>query len=248
MLVTCVSSTDSTYASCGDVMYLLYGSTSTSAVASTQDIEYAGRQARRASAVAESIIGQPLGLQVYSETLLGVGDNQLMVSRTPIVKILRLFDSTATSEATEFGSSEFRVEDAAAGILSRDAGWGWTAQRTDAATPFNLGLEPTYLPGRETRPYLAEYVAGYRITGSTVTCMGVSSGDDAYTTGATLPDDLVQAVAAQAAYFQGNPLGVTSRRVGDLSVEYGSAGPAGGAPPGVAPAAWAPLEPYRRRG
>jgi hypothetical protein len=247
MLVTCVSATDETFCTCGDVLLLLYGATSTAAVGSTFDIEAAGRAARRASAMAESIIGQPLGLQVYSETLAAAGDLSLVVSRTPIVRVLRLFDSTATSEATEFCSTDYRVEDAAAGILSRDRGFTWTAQRSLRETPFSLGLEPAYLPGRDERPWLVEYVAGYRIAGSTVTCMGVCFAHDAYTTQATLPDDLVQAVAAQAAYQQGNPLGVTSRRVGDLAVEYGSAGPAGsGAPAGVAPATWATLSRYQR--
>ena len=246
MLVTCVSASDETYCTCGDVLILLYGSTSTAAVGSTQDIEAAGRAARRASAFAESVIGQPLGLQVYSETLPAAGDLGLVVSRTPLVRVLRLFDSTATSAATELDSTDYRVGDDAAGILTRDAGWSWTNQRSLGATPFSLGLEPAYLPGREERPWLVEYVAGYRIAGSTVTCMGVSSGHDAYTTQATFPDDLVQAVAAQAAYQQSNPLGVTLRRVGDLAVEYGSAGPAGGPPAGVAPAAWATFSRYTR--
>ena len=246
MLVTCVSATDEVFCTCGDVLYLLYGATTTAAAGSTQEIEAAGRAARRASALAESVIGQPLGLQVYSETLAAAGDLSLVVSRAPLVRVLRLFDSTATSEANEFGPDDYRVEDAAAGILSRDRGWHWTAQRALRETPFSLGLEPAYLPSRDQRPWLVEYIAGYRIAGSTVTCMGVSSGHDAYTTGATLPDDLVQAVAVQAAYQQSNPMGVTSRRVGDLAVEYGSAGPAGGAPAGVAPAAWSTFSRYMR--
>ena len=247
MLVVCVSASDDTFCSCGDVMFMLYGATSTSVVASTAEIEAAGRAARRASALAESVIGQPLGLQVYSETLDAAGDLELVVSRVPLVRVLRFFSATATADATEYCSTDYRVENAAAGILSRDAGWSWTAQRALRETPFSLGLEPTYLPGHVERPYLVEYAAGYRVVGGTGTCMGTSFGHDAYTTQATLPDDLVQAVAAQAAYQQGNPLGVTSRRVGDLSVEYGSAGPAGGGVPlGMAPAAWVTFSRYQR--
>ena len=242
MLVTCTTATDDTFCSCGDVMLAVYGATTTAAVTTTQEIEYAGRLARRASAWAETFIGFPLGLAVYSESVAGYGGPRLMLSRTPLVRILRFFDSTATSDATAICSSDFRVEDAAAGFLSRDGGFRWTNDRADAETCFSLGLAPAYLPGRETKPWLIEYVAGYRVTGSTVTCMGVSSGDDAFTTGATLPDDIVQAVAARAAELYANPTGVRARRVGDLSVEYASAGPAGGGLSG----AEALLDPYRR--
>ena len=239
MLVVCVSSTDSVVVSCADVMLIAFGATTTGSVSTTQEIEYAGRLAARASAWAETYLGYPLTLQVYSETLAGYGGPEIMLSRTPLVRVLRFFDSTATCEATAICSSDFRVEDAAAGLLSRDGGWRWTNDRREGETPFNLGLAGAYLPGRETRPWLIEYVAGYRVTGSTVTCMGVSSGHDAYTTQATLPDDIVQGVAVRAAEFYANPMGVTSRRVGDLAVTYGSAdaGPTGAA---------AILEPYRR--
>ena len=241
MLAVCVSSTDTALATTGDAMFAAFGATSTSMVATTEEINYLGRLVTRASAWAETFIGYPLTAQVYSETVASYGDRNLMLSRTPIVRVLRFFDSTATCEATAICSSEFRVEDAGAGLLSRDGGFRWTADRFDAETCFSLGLTPSYLPGREARPWLVEYVAGYRVTGSTVTCMGVSSGDDAYTTGATLPDDIVQAVAVRAAELYANPMGVRARRVGDLSVEYASAGP-GGSPGG----AEALLSPYRR--
>ena len=226
------------YVSTGDILTLLYGTTATAALSSEEPAALS-RLARRASAWAETYLGYPLGLQVYSETLAGFGGREIMLSRTPVVRVLRFFDATDTGNATAICSSSFRVEDAAAGLLSRDAGWRWTNERADGETPFNLGLAPAYLPGREERPWLIEYVAGYRVTGSTVTCMGVSSGHEAYTTQATLPDDIVQAVAVRAAEYQTNPMGVTSRRVGDLAVTYASAGEG---PTGAA----AILEPYRR--
>ena len=46
---------------------------------------------------------------------------------------------------------------------------------------------------------------------------------DAFTTGVTLPDDLIQGVAVRAAEMHANPFGVSSRRVGDLAVDYASA-------------------------
>ena len=238
MLQVCVSATDDVFVSTGDILTLLYGTTATAALSSEEPAAIS-RLARRASAWAETYLGYPLGLQVYSETLGGDGSNALMLSRTPLVRVLRFFDATDTCDATEICSSDFRVEDAAAGFLTRSGGWRWTAERSDAETCFNLGLTGAYLPRRETRPWLIEYVAGYRVTGSTVTCMGVSSGHDAYTTQATLPDDIVQAVAVRAAEYQTNPMGVTSRRVGDLAVTYASAGEG---PTGAA----ALLDPYRR--
>jgi len=183
----------------------------------------ASSTARRASAWAERYTGQQFGLQVYSETLAGSGAWRLMLSRTPIVKILRFFDSTSTADATAICSTDYRVEDAEAGFLTRDGGWRWTNARADAETCFSLGLTPAHLPGWDLKPWLIEYVAGYRVTGSTVTCMGVSSGDDAFTTGITLPDDLIQGVAVRAAEMHANPFGVSSRRVGDLAVDYASA-------------------------
>ena len=240
MLTVCTTSTDEDLATTGDAMLAIFGATTTSVVTTTQDIEYAGRLARRASRWAESYVGRPLTLQVYSETLPAAGDDLLMLSRYPVVAMLRLFDSSATSAATELKSTEYRVESAEAGLIGRDAGFRWTAQQMVGETCFSLGLTPSYLPGRVTRPWLAEYVAGYRVVGSTVTCMGVSSGHDAYTTQTTLPDDVVQAVAAKAAELYANPTGVLSRRVGDLAVEYASAGP-GASLAGAA----ALLDPYR---
>lgn len=242
MLAVCVSSTDAVLATCADVMLITLGATSTSVVATTAEIEYAGRLATRASAWAETYLGRPLTLQVYSESLPSYGGRTLILSRTPLVRVLRFFDSTATSEATAICSSEFRVRDAEAGLLDRDAGFRWTNARYDGETCFSLGLTPAYLPGREERPWLVEYVAGYRVTGSTVTCMGVSSGDDAFTTGITLPDDIVQAVAVRAAELYSNPMGVSSRRVGDLAVQYATAGPDGSGMSG----AESLLAPYRR--
>lgn len=225
MLTVCVSASDPDYATTGDVMALLFNSTTTAVVASTQEINHLGRLITRASRWADAVVGYPLALQAYSETRPSYGDRTLMLSRTPILKVLRFFDSTATSAATAICSSDFRVEDAEAGFLSRDAGWRWTADHFAAETCFNLGLTGAYRAESVDRPWLIEYVAGYKLVASTSTCHGLSTADETWTTGATLPDDIIQAVALRAAELYSNPLGVTSRRVGDLAVDYGSAGP-----------------------
>lgn len=241
MLTVCTTSTEQDLATTGDAMLAIFGATTTDVVATTQEINYAGRLVSRASRWAETYVGRPLTLQVYSETLPSAGDNLLVLSRYPVLSVLRLFDSSATSEATELKSSEYRVEDADAGLLGRDAGFRWTAEQVSAETCFALGLTPTYLPGRDRRPWLAEYVAGYKVTGSTSTAMGLTTADASWTTGPTLPEDIVQAVAAKAAEMQANPTGAASRRVGDLAVEYTSLGER-------LSGAAALLEPYRRAG
>ena len=237
--MTCTTATDDVYCTTGDILAVLYGTTTTAGLADGETTNIS-RLASRASAWANVYLGQPLGLQVYSETVASHGRRDIMLSRTPIVRVLRFFDSTATCEATAICSSDFRIENAEAGLLSRDGGWRWTADWFESETCFNLGLTPSRLPGWESKPWLVEYVAGYRVTGSTVTCMGVSSGHDAYTTQATLPDDIVQGVAVRAVELLTNPLGAASRRVGDLAVDYRSAegGGSGGAT--------ALLDPYRK--
>lgn len=227
MLTVCVSSTDTDLATTGDVMLVLYGSTTTGNVATTQEINYLGTLVRRASAWAEAYVGYPLTLQTYSESLGAQGDRRLVVSRTPLVSVLRLFDSTATCEATSYASSEYLIEDRAAGFIARNAGFAWTQLGRANAGDFNLGLVDAVVPGMEERPWLIEYVAGYKLACSTSTAGGLTTADEAWTTGQTLPDYVVQAVALRAAGYQANPLGVVSRRVGDLAVDYGTAGPSG---------------------
>lgn len=241
MLAVCTSSTDSDYCSCGDVMMLLFNSTATGAVASTQEINRIGRLVSAASRWADQFVGYHLAMQVYSETLASYGGRTLMLSRTPLAKVLRFFDSTATCEATAICSSEFTVDDYDAALLARDAGWHWTNPSYGAETCFSLGLTPTYLPGREDKPWLVEYAAGYKLTCSTSTCHGMSTGDEQWTTGATLPEDVVQAVAIRAADLYSNPQGVASRSIGGMSVTFRS--PAAG----MQSASEAALEPYRRR-
>ena len=243
MLNVCVSASDPDYATCGDVMAVLFGSTTTGNVATTQEMDQISRTIRRASAWAESVLGQPLALQTYQETVPGFGGRALLLARTPIVAVLRLFDSTSTASATEYCSTHYSVEDRDAGVLARDAGWPWS-NAAQYASDFSLGLTAARLPGMESRPWLVEYVAGYTILATTSTCHGRSTADETWTTGPTLPEDIKQAVILKAVEFQSNPLGVRSRKVGDLAVEYATAGLTGRG--GLVSAAEALLAPYRR--
>lgn len=202
-------------------MFLLFQSTSTSNCASTQEIDYIGRLAVRASRRVESYtIGYTLAQQVYSESLPSYGGRRLMLGQCPLVKVLRLFDSTATCDATAVCSSEYQVENYGAGLLSRAGGWRWTADQIYAETCFEMGLALTPRPGDVDRPWLVEYIAGYSITGTTSTATGRTTEDDTWTTGPTLPEDVVQATAMLAARMYANPLDIAERRVDDASVRY----------------------------
>lgn len=245
MLNVCASASDNTFATTGDVLLALYGATTTQVVASTGEINYLGQLVQRASAWAETYIGYPLGLQVYSESVAAFGGRRLMLSRTPIRAVLRLLDSTTTSAANSLGSSEFIIEDREAGFLARDQGFSWTEMNLISAGDFNLGLTGALLPNLERKSWLVEYVAGYAPLG------GLSTDSPAYTTqwststGSTLPDDVRHAVTLKAVEMQMNPLGVVSRRVGDLAVDYLSARPGSGGVERLTPAQLL-LAPYRR--
>lgn len=244
MLVACTTGTVQDYASTGDAMMLIFGSTATGVVGTTQEIDYVGRLVRRASRWADAEINGrgdacEIEAQVYSESLPAYGHRGLMVSRVPLVKILRLFDSTDTCEATEFCSTDYTVRSYEAGVIERDQGFAWTADRYDGQSDFNLGLTPAYRAESVERRWLVEYLAGYFISGTTACMGGRTTADDTWTTGPTLPDDVVHAVAVRAAELYSNPMNVQRRKVGDLDVTYGSAGP------GRSSASWM-LDPYKR--
>lgn len=223
MLTVCVSASEADYTTTGTVMMELFKATTTANVDSTQQIQYLSTLIRRASAWAERYVGRPLLLQVYSETLPAAGDNLLVLGRRPVVAMLRLFDSTATCSATEFCSTDYRIEDADAGFLGRDIGFEWTAQELYGAGRFALGLTSAILPGREERPWYAEYVAGYVPIGGVATSSdnwSTAGPNGTTTTGRTLPDDIEQAVIFKVREWWEGLSGVESERVGDLAVSY----------------------------
>lgn len=226
MLTVCVSASEQDWTTTGAVMRELFGSTTTGNFATTGEQDRLSDLIRRASAWAESYVGFPLALQVYSESLPASGGRRLMLSRTPLVKVLRLFDSTATCDATMYCSSEYLIEDRVAGFLARDRGFAWTAIEYTTAGDFSLGLTGALLPGMERRRWLAEYAAGYFAVGTTSsTDRGLTTGDENWTTGRTLPYDIEQAVIEKVGQWWARSEGVASRRVGDLAIDYRSEGP-----------------------
>lgn len=209
MLIVCASASSTHGLTTTARLRDLLGTTATS------DDSHMGDLVLRASDWAERHLGYPLLAQVYSETLPAYGGLNLVLSRTPVRGVLRVFDATDTGSATEIKSSEYRIEDRDAGFLSRNAGWEWTAQQS-------VKLSEYVVPGAETRPYLVEYVAGYALD-------GLDTGSEAWTTKATstardLPYDVEQAVLEKTREFYEGGGGVTSKRVGDLAITY-SEGP-----------------------
>lgn len=217
MLTVCTSSTSSALTTLQAVKEDL-------GIVDTKDDELFNALIARASVWAESYTGRAFGLQVYQETVAGFGRRNLMLSRYPIRTVFRMFDATDTGSATELKSSDFRMEDAEAGFLSRDRGWRWNvAGAGPGPAGFGAGLNPLDPDPAfgEQRPWLVEYSAGY------VGPAGkVSTADGSTSTGRTLPHDVEQAVLLKAKEWflrrQTDPT-VASRKIGDLAVAYRSA-------------------------
>ncbi len=213
MLDVCTSSTNSDGAIITTCQYrAVLGATSTVDDA-TQQVLIA-----RASRWVETRIGYPLLAQSYIETVPAFGGQTLMLSRTPIRCILRFFDSTSTDTATELCSTDYRIEDADAGFISRDLGWDWTA-----GSRYYLG--ETIVANSELKPWRIEYIAGWTTGMSTADAFWTTCGGST-STGPTIPADFEQAAILKAIEWvkSGPGAGIQSESVGDLSVTYQSAG------------------------
>lgn len=234
-LTVCVSasSTDGILASLVDFQAQL-GATSSQDAFSPFETQQQLRALRGASRWAETYIGQPLLAQVYSERVAGMGLPVLMLARTPIRAILRVFDSTSTCSATEFTSTEIVIDNAEAGVIKRVDGelFGWEP-RLDSA----LGIQP--MPGTEDRRWLVEYQAGYVFPETSSTGYGTTS------TAQTLPDDIVDGVLSRANGMYYRDSNVLSKKVGDLQLTYRGQG-ADGSGNNLRSEAEERLNPYRR--
>lgn len=179
---------------------------------------------------AETYIGVPPGhllVQTYSENLPAFGGQTLMLSRRPLLAVTRiLLNSTSTSDATVYSSTDFRI-DKEGGFLWTDKGFPWTAQM-----PYQLG--PNVPPNGELQPWYIEYSAGWvGVAGTTATC-----GTCSTSTGVSVPEDITQAVVLRARELYESVSGIASQKIGDLSITYRSEG--------YTSAAQCLLDPYRR--
>lgn len=214
-LSVCSSSTDDVFTTTAYVKALL-GTTATSDDATISSL------IRAASRWAENYVGYPLSVQSYSETVPGRGRRRLLLERTPLRAVARVYEGTDTGTAEQLDSSDFVIDSAEAGFLARDRGFGWTAplmgRMFESAIPMSL----TPLAGQETRPWLVDYVAGYTYGGIDTGSTMWSTEKGTTSTGRTLPEDIEHAVALKAiAYYEGDDE-VVSEQLGDLRVQYRS--------------------------
>jgi hypothetical protein len=202
MLSVCTSTTEDQLASLGDLMVML------GATASSSGMDLALTQA---TDWAERYVGQTLRRQVYEETVAGYGTQRLMLGRTPVTTIQRFFNSTSTSEATEYQSSEYRLADPDAGFIERDQGYRWTA-----VEQWNLG---SYIkPNSALKPWLVVYEAGFQFPETSSTDAKWATT----TTANTLPPIIERAVLLRAAEMYQGSGGADKIKVGPLEVSYKS--------------------------
>lgn len=164
----------------------------------------------RASGRISRFCGRALTVQVYQELLPAFGGVNLRLSHYPVRSILRVFDGSDTGVATELSSTDYRL-DKEAGLINRDEGFEWTYQTRAEPAPFPIA-------GAEYRNWLIEYSAGY------VGPFGKESTEDGTTsTGPTLEADIQDACISLVRsmwHSRKREAGVTSRKVGELSVTY----------------------------
>ena len=212
MLSVCTSSTETQFGSLGDLMVLLGATASSSGMdlSLTQATAWAERY----------VLGNASGVlrrQVYEETVAGTGSPRLMLSRTPVWRIQRFFDSTDTCEATEYCSTDFRLARPDAGFveMTGNTAYPWTGF-------YNSYINVSPQSGAMTRPYLVVYEAGWQFKETSST----SSNWVTTTTSRTLPEDFEAAVLQKAAsMYQGGGYGVEQMKVGPLELNYSSGAP-----------------------
>ena len=156
----------------------------------------------------------------YKETLPGMGDPRLMVSRTPIVNLIGvevlntdiLLEGTDGTDITD----EVLVEDPGTGFLFRRYGWSWSALR---GSPLGLVLaeQGDPQPGTEEPRYRVDYEAGWQMPMQNVpTKVGTDEPDN-------FPFDLEQACLVQVIWDHkhvGRMSDVKSKKVGDTTITY----------------------------
>lgn len=219
MLQTCTlaTSTDGHLLSTSSALRSVLGATSTA------EDTYQLALIQRASRWLEGANGlaYPCRVQSYLETVPAYGGQLLMLSRTPIRHVVRVFSGTDTGTAVEYCSTDYRIEDADAGLLSRDVGWAWTAEAR-----YHLGV--TIVPNSERRTWRVEYVAGWTYGGLTTdsTHYSTSLVGGSTSSARTFPEDLEQAVLLKSVEWAhaAAAAGVVSESVGDLAVTYSQAG------------------------
>ncbi len=145
--------------------------------------------------------------QRYSETVGGYGDLTLMLKRTPIRYVNRIMVGSQLVDPTTY-----TIDNAEAGVISRDQGWPWTAG-------IEWDLDAHVQPKSERKRFTVDYEAGWILSTETPDANGFLTNSP---TG-TVPPSIVQATLITARAFwlskRRDPL-IQSKSVGDLSITY----------------------------
>ena len=159
------------------------------AITTASDDALFDRLIDQASRAIERYCRRPFPREVYTETLGGFGEVELMLARTPIVAVSSvLYDLDVITD--------YVVNDADAGILYRQVGWFWTAQVLSGLVGKQRwpGIGDP-LPRQEEPRFTVGYTAGYLLpsqdlVGGTVS---VAAADSSFNDSASGFPKLLQA-------------------------------------------------------
>ncbi len=177
---------------------------------SSEDIEIA-RFIDQASKFIPNYTNRVFAREVITEKIGSVGEQILMLERTPIVSVSQIRHS-----GTTIGSTTFDIDDADAGLLFREVGWTDTVIYTSFITPIRTRFAK--------KNWEIDYTAGYILHGST-------EGDP------NIPEDLTRAATdlVKSWYLKRDEdPGVKSERTGDASETRYDVTKSHGLPPSIA--------------
>lgn len=131
----------------------------------------------QASAAVDTYCNRIFARQVYSETLGAYGGSFLALYHAPVIALTSItFKSTALTDVT--------LEDATEGLLTREAGFGWTTQRYAGLSAIGGWLnEGTPIPLEEQSNFTAVYPAGYIVPAAnllSVATVSVAATDQSF--------------------------------------------------------------------
>ncbi len=182
-----------------------------------------------ASSAVETYVGYPLSRKLYQEDVGAYGNQQLMLSRTPV----RAIDSITTNgQAVDPTSYQVQL---GKGLIYRELGWPWSAG-------VEWDLEGHVVPKSERQAFRVIYEAGF-LLGDSVAGGFLLNGSR------TLPNDIEHATLECAKMFflsRKRDPGIENKRIGDLSITYRYRGLTGATPELLPSDSLGALQRYRR--
>ncbi len=107
--------------------------------------------------IGQGLVAPTFAQQTYTETLPGFGNNNLMVSMTPLLSV-----ASITYQGGTIDSTTYFIDNPKAGFIRSESPWFWTAELQIAA----VGL--MVAQNSERRAYTVTYTAGYNLPGDPV--------------------------------------------------------------------------------